>query len=85
MIWIDWVVGCFELLEPTMEVVRLQYIGAAETAEIVNDLISTAGGDESPTRVIADERLNALIVYGDEVSRKHIHDLLVALDQAPQR
>jgi type II secretory pathway component GspD/PulD (secretin) len=69
-------------LEAKVEVVQLQHVGAEETAEIVNELIDDAGGTD--TRVIADTRLNAIVVYGDEVQRTHIRDLLVELDK-PRR
>lgn len=70
-------------LGATVEVFALQHVDAAETADVVNDLIRAAGGRD--TRVVADARVNALLVHGDPVQRAHIRDLLTELDRPPPR
>jgi hypothetical protein len=71
-------------LDDAFEVFPLQHADAAEVADVVNDLIRTAGGSDA-LRVIANPRVNALVVSGDSVSRARLRDLLVELDRAPPR
>jgi type II secretion system protein D len=79
--------------DPRMEVVPLNYEVASELEPIITDLIqaSDAGQQRAPRqqgqpeeepepKIIADNRLDALIIYATDAPMKKIKDLIVRLD-----
>ena len=69
-------------LDPEVEIHPLRHAVAAEVADAVNDVIRSTGDRE--LHVVAEPRLNALIVHGDPVLRAHVRDLADALDRPPE-
>jgi type II secretion system protein D len=80
-------------IEPHMEVVSLNYEVASELEPIITDLIQAndAGQPRAPRqagqpeeepepKIIADNRLDALIIYATEAPMKKIKDLIERLD-----
>ncbi len=76
--------------DAVMQVMALQHSDAGELAAIISELVEEAGprgcrgpapsSDEPPVRVIADERLNALIVYAAPKILTRVHRLVSELD-----
>ncbi|MFS1436926.1 type II secretion system secretin GspD [Shewanella sp. 10N.286.48.A6] len=70
--------------DTAVEVVSLEYASAGEIVRIVDTLYrSTANQAQMPgqaPKVVADERMNAVIVSGDEKSRQRVVDLIRRLD-----
>lgn len=69
-------------------VYALRYAGATSVAETVRSALKTSSGggvlrmgNSAPT-VVADERLNAIVVYGSRSDRASIEKLLEALDSS---
>ena len=60
------------------EIVALENTTPDEILPVVDDLIRQSGNGE--VRVMADPRLNALIVHGDPLLREHVRDLVRELD-----
>ncbi|WP_144211884.1 type II secretion system secretin GspD [Shewanella donghaensis] len=70
--------------DTAVEVVSLEYASAGEIVRIVDTLYrSTANQAQMPgqaPKVVADERMNAVIVSGDEKSRQRVVELIRRLD-----
>lgn len=80
-------------IDPRMEVVPLNYEVASELEPIITDLIQASDNgvqrqprqqgapeEEPEPKIIADNRLDALIIYATEAPMKKIKDLIVRLD-----
>ncbi len=70
--------------DTTIEVVNLQFASASEMVRIIESLYRTTGNQaqlpgQAP-KVVADERLNAVVVSGDEKSRERVVALIKQLD-----
>jgi len=67
-----------------VDIINLQHASAAEVVRVVNTFYSqqaaAEGGGASPTRVIADDRSNSVLIGGDKSSRLRIKALIMHLD-----
>lgn len=67
-----------------VDIVNLQHASASEVVRVVNTFFAQAaaaeGGGGSPTRVIADDRSNSVLVGGEKNSRLRIKALVAHLD-----
>ncbi|MEO8062225.1 MAG: type II secretion system secretin GspD [Pseudomonadota bacterium] len=67
-----------------VDILSLQHASAAEVVRVVNTFYSQQaaqeGGGGSPTRVIADDRSNSVLIGGDKSSRLRIKALVAHLD-----
>ncbi|GIU34228.1 type II secretion system secretin GspD [Shewanella schlegeliana] len=70
--------------DTAVEVVKLEYASAGEIVRIIDTLYrSTANQAQMPgqaPKVVADERINAVVVSGDEKSRERVVKLIKKLD-----
>lgn len=71
------------------EVVHLKYISAETMAKILNDSLAakakTPSGQTQTLRALADQRLSAVILFGDKVMRDSMKELISRLDVAAPR
>jgi len=68
----------------TTDVVQLHYAQASDVVAMINQLEKpdpNRGATTSPPIVVADKRINAVIVSGDEMSRQRIKGLVENLDR----
>ncbi|WP_298775230.1 type II secretion system secretin GspD [uncultured Shewanella sp.] len=70
--------------DTTVEVVNLKFASASEMVRIIESLYRTTGNQaqlpgQAP-KVVADERLNSVVVSGDEKSRERVVSLIKQLD-----
>ena len=70
--------------DTTVEVVNLKFASASEMVRIIESLYRTTGNQaqlpgQAP-KVVADERLNSVVVSGDEKSRERVVNLIKQLD-----
>jgi general secretion pathway protein D len=64
-----------------VEIVPLQYAGAAEIVRVVNSLYQGAAAAEgSAVKVVADERSNSVLIGGDQAQRLRLRALIAHLD-----
>lgn len=67
-----------------VDIVRLEHASAAEVVRVVNTFFQQGqggeGGASQPTRVIADDRSNSVLVGGDKSQRLRIKTLVAHLD-----
>ena len=67
-----------------VDIINLQHASAAEVVRVVNTFYAqqaaAEGGGASPTRVIADDRSNSVLIGGDKSSRLRIKALVAHLD-----
>jgi len=67
-----------------VDIISLQHASAGEVVRVVNTFFAqqaaAEGGGASPTRVIADDRSNSVLVGGDKSSRLRIKALVAHLD-----
>ena len=68
-----------------VDIINLQHATAAEVVRVVNTFYAQqaaaeGGGDSSPTRVIADDRSNSVLIGGDKTARLRIKALVAHLD-----
>lgn len=67
-----------------VDIVNLQNASAADVVRVVNTFFQQAGtaegGGASPTRVIADDRSNSVLIGGDKSARLRIKALIAHLD-----
>jgi general secretion pathway protein D len=67
-----------------VDILALQHASAAEVVRVVNTFFTQQAGQEggggSPTRVIADDRSNSVLIGGDKSSRLRIKALVAHLD-----
>jgi general secretion pathway protein D len=67
-----------------VDILGLQHASAAEVVRVVNTFFtqqaSQEGGGGSPTRVIADDRSNSVLIGGDKTARLRIKALVAHLD-----
>jgi general secretion pathway protein D len=68
-----------------VDIINLQNASAAEVVRVVNTFYAQqaageGGGGASPTRVIADDRSNSVLIGGDKNSRLRIKALIAHLD-----
>jgi general secretion pathway protein D len=67
-----------------VDILGLQHASAAEVVRVVNTFYSQQGAQEggggSPTRVIADDRSNSVLIGGDKSARLRIKALVAHLD-----
>jgi general secretion pathway protein D len=67
-----------------VDILGLQHASAAEVVRVVNTFFSQQaaqeGGGGSPTRVIADDRSNSVLIGGDKTARLRIKALVAHLD-----
>jgi len=67
-----------------VDIVNLQNASAAEVVRVVNTFFQQAaaaeGASASPTRVIADDRSNSVLIGGDKTARLRIKALIAHLD-----
>jgi general secretion pathway protein D len=78
-----------------LEIIFLKNASAETTAKIVQQWLSGSdskpggqpaparGGSSSTTNVLADPRLNALLIFGNETNKKGIRELVAKLDVTP--
>ena len=77
-----------------LEIIYLKNASAESAAKIIQQWLSgsdgkpggqpaTRGGSSSTTNILADPRLNALLVFGNESSKKAIRELVEKLDVTP--
>lgn len=72
----------------TTDVLQLHYAQATEVVSMINTLEkpdTNRGATTSPPIVVADKRINAVIVSGDEMSRQRIKGLVENLDRPQAR
>ncbi len=71
------------------EVVHLKYISAETMAKILNDSLAakakTPAGQTQTLRALADQRLSAVILFGDKIMRDSMKELIFRLDVAAPR
>lgn len=90
---VDYIDVDSEVINPQMEVIHLQYAVARELEPIISQLIAQDGGaggprnprqpapeEEHEPQIIADDRLDALIVYATLNDRQKIRELIEKLD-----
>jgi general secretion pathway protein D len=67
-----------------VDIINLQHASAAEVVRVVNTFFAqqaaAEGGGASPTRVIADDRSNSVLIGGDKTARLRIRALVTHLD-----
>jgi len=68
-----------------VDIINLQHATAAEVVRVVNTFYAQqaaaeGGGGSSPTRVIADDRSNSVLIGGDKTARLRIKALVAHLD-----
>ncbi len=67
-----------------VDIINLQHASAAEVVRVVNTFYAqqaaAEGGGSSPTRVIADDRSNSVLIGGDKSARLRIKALVAHLD-----
>lgn len=68
-----------------VDIVRLEHASSAEVVRVVNTFFQQAqggaeGGSTQPTRVIADDRSNSVLIGGDKTQRLRIKTLVAHLD-----
>jgi general secretion pathway protein D len=67
-----------------VDIINLQHASAAEVVRVVNTFFqqqaAAEGGGGSPTRVIADDRSNSVLIGGDKSARLRIKTLVAHLD-----
>jgi general secretion pathway protein D len=67
-----------------VDIVRLEHASSAEVVRVVNTFFQQAqaaeGGANQPTRVIADDRSNSVLIGGDKSQRLRIKTLVAHLD-----
>jgi len=67
-----------------VDIINLQHASASEVVRVVNTFFqqqaAAEGGGGSPTRVIADDRSNSVLVGGDKSARLRIKTLIAHLD-----
>ncbi|HET7809615.1 MAG TPA: type II secretion system secretin GspD [Steroidobacteraceae bacterium] len=67
-----------------VDIINLQHASAAEVVRVVNTFYQQAqaaeGGGASPTRIIADDRSNSVLIGGDKGARLRIKALVAHLD-----
>jgi general secretion pathway protein D len=67
-----------------VDIINLQHASAAEVVRVVNTFFAqqaaAEGGGASPTRVIADDRSNSVLIGGDKTARLRIKTLVAHLD-----
>ena len=67
-----------------VDIINLQHASAAEVVRVVNTFFAqqaaAEGGGASPTRVIADDRSNSVLIGGDKTARLRIKALVAHLD-----
>jgi general secretion pathway protein D len=67
-----------------VDIVRLDHASSAEVVRVVNTFFQQAqggeGGASQPTRVIADDRSNSVLIGGDKTQRLRIKTLVAHLD-----
>jgi general secretion pathway protein D len=68
-----------------VDIVNLQHASASEVVRVVNTFFAQqaaaeGGGGGSPTRVIADDRSNSVLIGGDKSARLRIKALIAHLD-----
>jgi general secretion pathway protein D len=66
-----------------VDIINLQHASASEVVRVVNTFFAQQGqaeGGGSPTRVIADDRSNSILVGGDKTLRLRIKALIAHLD-----
>lgn len=76
-----------------LEIIYLKNASAESAAKIVQQWLSgsegktaalpAAAGGGSTTSVLADQRLNALLIFGNEITKKAIRELVAKLDVTP--
>ncbi|MDD5106119.1 MAG: type II secretion system secretin GspD [Desulfuromonadaceae bacterium] len=77
-----------------LEIIYLKNASAESTATIIQQWLNGSDGKPggqpvargaggSSTNVLADKRLNALLIFGNETTKKDIRELVVKLDVAP--
>ncbi|WP_114417810.1 type II secretion system secretin GspD [Marinospirillum perlucidum] len=69
-----------------MEVVLLEHAAATEMQGLLNQLLRREGqGNANAPTLLADSRLNLLIIRGDEATREEVKNLIAELDQPVER
>jgi general secretion pathway protein D len=67
-----------------VDIINLQHASASEVVRVVNSFFqqqaAAEGGGGSPTRVIADDRSNSVLIGGDKTARLRIKALVAHLD-----
>jgi general secretion pathway protein D len=67
-----------------VDIINLQHASAAEVVRVVNTFFQQAaaaeGGGAAPTRIIADDRSNSVLIGGDKSARLRIKALVAHLD-----
>ena len=67
-----------------VDIINLQHASSSEVVRVVNTFFAqqaaAEGGGGSPTRVIADDRSNSVLIGGDKIARLRIKALVAHLD-----